>query len=345
MSQAPVQRKSRQALAAASRKPAPHLVVLRVKRKRGDDPVESLLVSADEGTSSEGTGMPDRKRRAPGGTGLIEETLADLSLEKTAAEQEHQLQQQQQQNEVHPPKRLFYKRVRTTEPDGSVGRKQERQPATVAAPSTAGAGVKGGGGGRLDALLSNRGADPLGALSMPPPRPAAVLDFMEIGRVKARAVGHAQANGASAEGSSGLGGREQRTTSPSTGMASGTSAADFHVIDLQAVGTRYNDDMDTSGMGGGAAAGGAAAGGVAAEKRSAAPILSPGERQIDEAIFKVSFCSDWCVVVHLAFMLCCEVGVDYYGERKRMNPCSAWLSCRACHGRRTPPGSRAEASA
>ena len=290
MSQAPVRRKSRQALAAASRKPAPHLVVLRVKRKRGDDPVESLVVSTDEGRSSEDKGMPDRKRRAPGGTGFIEETMAGLSLDKTAEQQQQQQQQQpQQQHEVQPPNRLFYKRVRTTEPDGSGDKKKEKRPAPVAAAtSTGGGGTKSGGGGRLDALLSSRDLGPIGALSLSP-RPAAALDFMEVRRVKARAVGRVQANSASAEGLAGLSGREQRTASPSTGVAAGTSAADFHVIDLQAVGRRDgdHDHMDTSGTGAGGV-GGAVEGGVAAEKRRAAPILSPGERQMDEAIFKVS---------------------------------------------------------
>lgn len=287
MSQAPVRRKSRQALAAASRKPAPHLVVLRVKRKRGDDPVESLLVSTDEGRNSKETGMPDRKRRAPGGTGFIEEALADLSLEKTA--EQHMLQQQQHEEvtAVQPPTRLFYKRVRTTKPDGSSDRKRERRPSTVAAPSTVGGG-KSGGGGRLDALLGSRGVGSLGALSLPP-RPAAALDFMEVRRVKARAVGHVQANNTNAGGSAGLGGYEQPTTLPSTGVASITGSADFHVIDLQAVGRRDHDDMDTSGTdGGGGGGGGAVEGGVAAEKRKAAPVLSPGERQMDEAIFSVS---------------------------------------------------------
>lgn len=282
MSQAPVQRKSRKALAAASLKPAPHLVVLRVKRKRGDDPVESLLVSTDEGRNSEEKGMPDRKRRAPGVTGLIEETLADLSLTKTA---EHRMLQQQ--HEVQPPKRLFYKRVRTTEPDGSSDRKKERRPFAVDTSSTVTGGMKkSGGGGRLDALLSSRGVGPLGTLSLPP-RPAAALDFMEVRRVKARAVGHVRTNNAKAEGSAELGACEQGTVSPSTGASSGTVSGDFHVIDLQAVGRRDNDDMDISGMDEGGP-GEAVKDGVGAEKRTAAPILSPGERQMDEAIFKVS---------------------------------------------------------
>eukprot|EP00903_Cladosiphon_okamuranus_P009330 g8898.t2 len=333
MSHAPVRRKSRQALAAASRKPAPHLIVLRVKRKRRDDPVESLLVSTEEGTGNEGNGMPGRKRRAPGGTGLIEETLADLSLDKTAAEHQHQLQQRQQQeqheNEIQPPKRLFYKRVRTTEPDGSGDRKKESRPATVAPPPTEGDCMKSGGGGRLDALLSSRRLDPLGELSLPPPLPAAALDFMEVRRVKARAVGHAQAHRASSEGSGGLGG--QRTTSPSGGVASGTRAADFHVIDLQAVGTGDNEDMDTSGMGEGAAAGGAAAGGGASKKRTAAPVLSPGERQIDEAVFEAFQTGDFSSLRDLLTSCSPEApaGVNY---RRRLGDATTALMAAAFHG-------------
>lgn len=331
MSQAPVRRKSRRALAAAAvQKPAPHLVILRVKRKRGDDPVDSLLVSTDEGKNIHEKGMPDRKRRAPDETGSIEETLADLSLEKIACveqqqqQQQEHLQRQQQPNEVQQraPKRLCYKRVRTTGTDDSSDRKKEKRPSTAAAaPLAVGGGAKGGGGGRLDALLSGsgRGVGALGALSLPP-RPAAALDFMEVRRVKARAIGHVQSNKGEAGGSAGLGGCEHRTATPSAGVASGTGAADFHVIDLQAVGRRDNDDMDTSGMGGGGARG-AVKGGAAAEGRAGAPILSPGERQMDAAIFKVScFAGGW-----FTFATCTEY------EQHLELPRPARLSCRVCY--------------
>lgn len=293
---------------AASRMPAPapHLVVLRVKRKRGEAAVESLLVATDEGGSSKEQGMPDRKRRAAGGAGSIEETLADLTLGKTAEQHNHhqQLQQQQQQIRMQPPKRLFYKRVRTTEPDGSNDRRKEKRPSTVVAPpnhaalgdtpaAAVGGVMRSGGGGRLDALLSSRAANSPASVS-PPPRPAAVIDFMEVRRVKARAVGNARANSTNAGGASGRGGCEQQPTTPSTGVASATAsgdaAADFHVIDLQAVGLRDNADMDISGVDGRE---GEAFKGGAAAKRAAAPILTPVERQMDEAIFTVSRLFPW----------------------------------------------------
>lgn len=314
MSHAPVRRKSRQAVAAAmsnaaSPKPAPHLVVLRVKRKRGDAAVESLLVAPDErGSSGEDQGFPDRKRRAAGGAISIEETLADLNLDKNA-DQPHN------NNMMQPPKRLFYKRVRTTEPDGSSNddrRMKEKRPApsaTVAhppppppppnhaafgsdapVPPASNGSMPSRGGGRLDALLSSRAAN---SLVSPPPRPAAVMDFMEVRRVKARAVGNARATSTNAGGSPGRGRREQQQqqpTTPSIGVAAavgpGTATADFHVIDLQAVGLRDNADMDlSSGVGG---TEGETFKGGAAAKRTAAPILTPVERQMDEAIFTVS---------------------------------------------------------
>lgn len=292
---------------AASQKPAPHLVVLRVKRKRGDAAVESLVVAPDErGRSEEEHGMPDRKRRAAGGAGSIAETLADLNLGETADQQHND--QLQQRSMMQPPKRLFYKRVRTTEPDGSSNDdgKKEKRPATstvagpppnhaalggdTPAPTVDYGGARSESGGRLDALLSNRAANSPPFVS-PPPRPAAVMDFMEVRRVKARAVGNARANSTNAGGSSGRDGCEQRQpTKQSTGagstVGSSTAAADFHVIDLQAVGLRDNVDMDVSsgvdGREGEAFKGGAAA------KRTAAPILTPVERQMDEAIFMVS---------------------------------------------------------
>jgi len=294
MSQAPVRRKSRQAMAAAvantaSSKPAPHRVVLRVKRKRGDDPVEGLLVATDEGEDSGEQGLPNRKRHAADGTGSIEETMADLSLEKAPGQH---APHKELAATKHVPSRLFYKRVRTTEQDGSSDRKKGRPPPAMVTPPSSSLGgapgptVGGGGGGRLDALLSRRGIDSPGSLFLPP-RPAAVLDFMEVRRVKARAVGKAPVK-ASSEG-------EHRPASPSA-----VARSDFHVIDLQAVGRGQSDGMDISAMGGGRR-GGAADGAVAAtaKRTAAAPILTPVERQVDEAIFTVSrrrFCVV-CVVL------------------------------------------------
>ncbi len=279
---------------AASRKPAPHRVVLRVKRKRGDDPVEGLLVATDEGGDSGEQGMPNRKRHAADGTGSIAETMADLSLEKAPGDQPPQ---QELAATKHVPIRLFYKRVRTTEQDGSSDRKKGRPPPAVAAPPssssggapapTVGAGLKSGGGrgGRLDALLSRKGVDSAGSLSLPP-RPAAVLDFLEVRRVKARAVGKARVSSTDAPSEG-----EHRPASPSAEAGSGAAAAaDFHVIDLRAVGRGHSDGMDISGMDRGGGGGGKAVDGAVAAtaKRTAAPILTPVERQMDEAIFTVS---------------------------------------------------------
>lgn len=256
MSHAPVCRKSQQALSAAasiaaSTKPAPHLVVLRVKRKRGDASVDSLLVSTDEATSNEND-VPDRKRRA--GTETIEDTLAFLSINKAAEEK--------RQHQVDPkPSRLFYKRVRTTESDGSD--RKETTSRVVAPPNDEHGHVEtaGTGGGRLDTrLVSDAGAPPI------PPPPNA-LDYLEVRRIKARAVGTAVDSGRG----SGHG------VPSSSDVAS--NASDFHVIDLQAVGRSGNgmdvtDTVDT------------AFGGKTAATPSAAPVLNPVERQMDEAIFE-----------------------------------------------------------
>lgn len=312
MSHAPFRRKSRQAVEAAishaaSRKPAPHLVVLRVKRKRGDAAVESLLVAPEEqGYSEEEADMPDRKRRAAHGVGSVEETLANLSLD--AAADQHDKHQQQRNMRQPPKNRLCYKRVRTTEPDGSSNddRSKEQHPSTpsvvapppnqaalggdTSAPTVGGGDTWSGDGGRLDSLLSSRANS---AFVSPPPRPAAVVDFMEVRRVRARAVTNARANSTNGGSPSARGGCEQQQPmKPSTGVASavgsGNAAADFHVIDLQAVSLRDNADMDVSS---GVDKGEAFKGGAPA-KRTAAPILTPVERQMDEAIFTVrgSFC-------------------------------------------------------
>ena len=260
MSHAPVCRKSRQALTAAasiaaSTKPAPHQVVLRVKRKRGDASVESLFVSTDEATSN-GNDIPDCKRRA--GTEPIEDTLAVLSINKVVEEK-----RQRQVNQK--PSRLFYKRVRTTESDRS---DRKMIASRVVAPPRAEhdevVQTAGTGGGRLDtSLVSISEAPPL--LTHPD-----ALDYLEVRRVKARAVGTA------ADSSRGSG----HGLPSSADLAS--SAADFHVIDLQAVGRNGNGmGVTTTGK--------AAFGGEGAANLSAAPVLNPVERQMDEAIFKVRF--------------------------------------------------------
>lgn len=253
MSQHQVRRKSPQhqpqALAAAggavdaSQKPAPHQVVLRIKRKRGDAAVEGFLVTTDEGNNNEND-MPDRKRRV--GPGSIEETLAVLNLNKAAEE----LQQQQQQT-TQMTTRLFYKRERTTEPDGS-DRKGVVGPPVEAVRATQGTTeTVGKSGGRLDALLLSGVPAPL--TTSPPPT---VLDYLEVRRVKARGIGS----------TSDLGGLCGRPIA---------SSANFHVIDLQPIARRdKNRDItfksETSG------------------KQRAAPVLTPVERQADEAIFTVN---------------------------------------------------------
>lgn len=270
MSHAPVCRKSQQALTAAasiaaSAKPAPHLVVLRVKRKRGDASVDSLLVSTDEATSNEND-VPDRKRRA--GTETIEDTLAFLSINKAAEEK--------RQHQVDPkPSRLFYKRVRTTESDGS---DRKETTSRVVAPSNDEHGhvveTAGTGGGRLDTrLVSDAGVPPI-----PPPPDA--LDYLEVRRIKARAVGTAVDSG-----------RGSGHGVPSSSDV--TSSADFHVIDLQAVGRRGNgmDVTDTADT---------AFGGKTAATPSVAPVLNPVERQMDEAIFEVRglvAISTWVLII------------------------------------------------
>lgn len=310
MSHVPIRRKSRQAIAArmanaAARKPAPapHRVVLRVKRKRGDAAVESLLVATDEGgESGEAQAMPGRKRRATG-IDSVEETMAELSLNKTVEAQTdcEQPRQDMEQQQITQRRRLIYKRVRTTEPDCSTDRRKEGRPSTVAAPSPpphhpSGGGVGSTGGGRLDALLSSRGFN--SAAHAPPP-PAAVLDYMEVRRVKARVVSGKDISNTIGADPSTRGGHEQAVSNgvaPAEASRTAASAAvvgahDFHVIDLHAVGRSVGAEMDTSGgvdeegAGRGRAVEGEA--GAAAERRVAAPILTPVERQMDEAIFTV----------------------------------------------------------
>lgn len=262
MSHAPVCRKSQKALAAAasiaaSTKPAPHLVVLRVKRKRGDASVDSLLVSTDEAASNENH-VPDRKRRA--GTETIEDTLAFLSINKAAENgRQHHVDQK--------PSRLFYKRVRTTESDRSDRKKTTSIDRVVAPPKGEHSDVvetAGTGGGPLDTRLVSD-AD---ASVIPPPPDA--LDYLEVRRIKARAIGTATDSGRG----SGHG------VPSSSDLASG--ASDFHVIDLQAVGRGGNSMLVTG-------TGDTTFGGKTAANSSAAPVLNPVERQMDEAIFKVSF--------------------------------------------------------
>lgn len=264
MSHAPAHRKSSRALAsatakAASGRPSPHQVVLRIKRKRSDAAVESLLVATDENGANIEADMPDRKRRA----GTIEENLAVLSLSKAVGPE---------QAAVSLAPRLYYTRARTTDSTGRV--KQEQADGSPGFPgqaaeleATGSTGIAGEGG-RLDALMS---------IVKGPTRPASsttVLDYLEVRRVRARGVGGTPGNTDSA-------GRSDRPwSSPSSGATSATAAAvDVHVIDLKPVGRSDATTMDVGKVPGEGCDG--------AGTRPAALVLNPVERQMDEAIFTV----------------------------------------------------------
>lgn len=296
MSQAPIRRKSRKALAEAaanvsSQKPAPHQIVLRIKRKRGDAAVDSLLVTTNEGTNFE-EDMPNRKRRA--GNTSIEDNLAGLSLSNASKKQQPDKLEQNEQNKqaaVQMPTRLCYKRARTTEP--SRGSERERPafdviyttatavgpPSQTTSPSAEDAvGTVGGGGGHLDALLKEK-----------LPSPPAVVDYLEVRRVRAKRSTKA------ATGIDDSGGVSDHPTPSSASI----DAPDIHVIDLQPIG-RIDNAVDNAGLGGGGMGGGK---GKAAAPQRPAPVLNPAERQIDEAIFAVR-ASCWHYVLHDIFLCC-----------------------------------------
>lgn len=277
MSHAPAHRKSARALAsatakAASRRPAPHQVVLRIKRKRCDAAVESLLVAANEESVNKEAVMPDRKRSA----GTIEEKLSVLSLSKAVG---------REQAVVPPAPRLYYKRARTTDSAGRV--KQEEADASPCFPGqaaelevTRNTGAIGEGR-RLDALMSKvKGSTTL--------RAPAVLDYLEVRRVRARGVDDTSGNPDSA-------GSDRPRSSPLSGATpAGGAAVDVHVIDLKPVRRSDTKDMDIGRIEGGTCDGAGA--------RPAAPVLSPVERQMDEAIFTVrraGFYVAWRIVAVL----------------------------------------------
>lgn len=296
MSNAPVRRKSRQALAAAAaneaaRKPAPHQVILRIKRKRSDAAVENLFVATDDYSEE---CAPDRKRRP--GAECITDNLAVLSLERTAHDKKQQPSQRQERQE-QVPSRLCFKRSRSTmATDGSDRREEEaREPSTTAVPSpgqpvaTRKKAKDGEGGGRLDALLRSRAA-----VAGPSSRQPAVVDYLEVRRVKAKAVATVPESGSAA----------CESAVPSS-AGSKASAPDFHVIDLHPV-RRSENSTDLAALDG--RVGGDR--GVAVTKRQvAAPVLNPVERQMDEAIFKVRFrrpCHAWVVYTCLQSRGWCE---------------------------------------
>ncbi|CAM9969161.1 unnamed protein product [Scytosiphon promiscuus] len=348
MSHAPVRRKSQQAMAArianaASRKPAPapHRVVLRVKRKRGDAAVENLLVATDEGGAGEEEAMPGRKRRATG-IDSVEETMAELSLNRTVVQAQPELEQLRQDMDKQSTQRprLVYKRVRTTEPDYSSDRTKEGRSSTTAIPpprphESSDGGVISTSGGRLDALLSSRGFN---APAFAPPPPAAILDYMEVRRVKARAVSGRDISNTIAADPSARGMSEQAASNgvvpAAASRAAVAGAHDFHVIDLQAVGRSDQVEMDTSGIDGEAAARGGAIGGAAtgtAERRTAAPILTPVERQMDEAIFKAFKTGDLSPLRNI-LTTSSSLSPTSVNYRRRLGDATTALMAAAFHG-------------
>lgn len=314
MSYAPPQRKSalarakavsnaavaREARQRSTPAPAPHRVVLRVKRKRSDAAVENLLVTTtnDDG----GVTLPDRKRRV-----TIEETLADLSL--------NQHRNYAADTEVlagtsivpplsttsHPPQqRLFFKRVRTTESERSRRREGNPAPPAVKAAGAAaaseqatttsatadGMGAGQAAGGRLDTFAGSN-ANMSSAVST---ASCNIVDYLEVRRIKAKGV---PAISTAAAGGGESASRDDDTSQPSSSSRVGSSAleADYHVIDLHPI-PREVDGIVMADAGGMVGVGGKrGAPAVAATSNShaqAAPVLNPVERQMDEAIFKVS---------------------------------------------------------
>lgn len=286
MSHAPVNRKSSKALDAAaanaaSRRPAPHQVVLRVKRKRGDAAVESLLVAptADEASGDTEEFMPNRKRRA--GLDALEDTLAVLTLEKAAKNKQQHLRDHQHSTAVQAPEaaRLCYKRARGSEPD-ETDDQQMRSPTGVQHARVT-QGMKSDNasrsGGRLDALLMKNGANDHSTSQPSTP----IVDYLEVRRVKAKGVNVGVTGGTN--GSPGSGKDERRASATSIGTTPG--ATDLHVIDLQPF--KWGDGAaDTTGLKRDEE--NLSESGVTPATRRAAPILNPSERQMDEAIFVVS---------------------------------------------------------
>ena len=270
MSYAPFRPMSREALAAATAvtagvtveepRPRPHQVILRIKRKRGDMAVESIVVAAPEEVG------PDRKRRLAAGS--IQDHFAELTLSKNCCEE-----RDQQQEPVQMAPHLFFKRasnnnIRLVEQGSS-------DPATPPAQVEMAETFRTGGGGEKPGTLSRCGTEETGAPV------AAVVDYLEVRRIRAKAkAAHAMV--------SDVGDQSERLCSSTREKSS--ASANFQVIDLQRIGKSETAEMDVSGVYRGARLG---AGETSTRSQAgAAPVLNPLERQVDEAIFSVSkwFC-------------------------------------------------------
>lgn len=281
MSHAPTLRKSAQAQANARQRRerlAPHQVVLRVKRKRSDVAVESLLVAGTDEEERD-SGLLARKRRL--GPGKIVESLADLSLNQN--NNEHTAPGG---SRVEVPQRLIFKRVRTTDPDGSrrkaaakgeqvgvAGPEQTTPPTSLNAGSKA-VGGREGEGGRLDALLDEVNTS---TPDTPSTSRCNIMDYLEVRRMKAKGVA-AVKNSAVVKPLGDGDNDGSRLTSAST--VSGSSAADLHVIDLQPIAKNVDKNANGSSAPDCAARSGR-------QVQGAVPVLNPVERQMDEGIFKV----------------------------------------------------------
>lgn len=195
--------------------------------------MESLVVTTGE------EHFPDRKRR-PRAVDDIESSLSHLILNETS-------KAETDKPTTAAPQRLLYKRVRTTEPDGSRKYRDGVEHFKIAAGSS-------GSGGAEKATATR------GDAAEPPSRLAS--DYLEVRRVRAKTI------------PSSVQGEGRKDPSSTDGSSGG-----YHVIDLQPVnrgegvcGTRTRRGSEEG----------------KAKRASAAPVLNPLERQMDEAIFTVS---------------------------------------------------------
>lgn len=322
MSHAPAHRKSAKAranarqtrhMATRTATPAPHQVILRVKRKRSDVAVDSLLVAAteDEGDEQQKTAgfLRHNKRRATTRTGNIEETMASLTLDRTNGNINNSADAGDRHGGAEggmdaPKQKLVYKRVRTTESDGSSSIVRRRtsekaregqeqtgddvgvpRQATTAATRGPGSGAAGGGEGHLDALLRDAGTKAntcsVGSNNLSSTM-SDIMNYLEVRRIKAKGVAAATSDAvARRPGDDNDGGDGPRLTS--AGMVARSSGADLHVIDLHPIAAPVHQMVAAKG------AHGADLGGDGRRVQGAAPVLNPVERRMDEAIFKVPY--------------------------------------------------------
>lgn len=299
-------------MAARKATPAPHQVILRVKRKRSDVAVESLLVAAtgDEGDEQQRAAgsLRRNKRRATTGTGNIEEIMASLTFDRTNGSM-NTTDAVDRHGGVEggvdaPNQKLVYKRVRTTESDGSSSTVRRRmseearggqqqtadvmdapQHAITASTGGAGSGAAGGGESNLDVLVrdADTEANKCGAkLNNISSTTSDIMGYLEVRRIKAKGVATAKSDGvARPPGDDNDGGDGPGLAS--AGMMARSSEADLHVIDLHPIAA----PVDQMVVGKGAL--GADPRGDGRRAQGAAPVLNPLERRMDEAIFKVLF--------------------------------------------------------